>query len=51
MRKARTSTEVTRAGKKIQQDNVTKCYALGEMRLGLTERESYAIDWCNFGRK
>lgn len=48
MRKARTSAGVTRAGGKILQDNVTKCYALGEIRLGLTERENNAIDWCNF---
>lgn len=51
MRKTTASAEVTRAGKKIRQDNVTKYYALGEMRLGLTERERYVIDWCNFGRE
>lgn len=49
MRKSRTSTGVTRVGKKILRDNVTKCYALGEIRLELPERESYAIDWYNFG--
>lgn len=49
MRKTRASAEVTRAGKKIRQDNVTKYCALGEMRLGLTER--YVIDWCKFGRE
>lgn len=49
MRKVRTSAGVTRVGKEILQDNIRKRYALGEIRLGLSERESYAIDWHNFG--
>lgn len=55
MRKDRTSAGVTRAGNNgirkngKEWDNETKCYTLGEIRLGLTERESYAIDWCSFG--
>lgn len=50
MRIVRTSAGVTRAGKNgirkngKEWDNVTKCYILGKIRLGVTERESYAID-------